>query len=116
MAHYAKIENGLVTLVIVVHNNELLTNGVESESKGSEFCTNLFGGEWIQTSYNNNFRKQFAGVNFTYSKADDVFIAPKPYPSWTLDNSFNWIAPTPYPTDGKLYLWDETRSLWVLAN
>lgn len=114
MAHFAQIENGLVTSVIVVHNNELLLNGVESESKGREFCLNLFGGEWIQTSYNNNFRKQFAGVGYTYDGTSDVFIAPKPYPSWLLNASHDWIAPIEYPSDGKVYLWDEKLLKWVL--
>ena len=116
MAHFAKIENGLVTSVIVVHNNELLLNGVESESKGQEFCRNLFGGEWIQTSYNNNFRKQFAGVNFLYDETSDVFIAPKPYPSWLLNGSHEWSAPVAYPADGKIYVWDEASLNWIIQN
>ena len=76
MAHFVKIENGIVTNGVVVHNNELLVDGVEVESKGAEFCTNLFGGTWIQTSYNNNFRGRYAGIGYTYDAVLDEFIAP----------------------------------------
>ena len=68
MAHFAQLdENNFVTQVIVVHNNELLDeSGVEQESKGIAFCQSLLGGNWVQTSYNNNFRKNYAGIGFTY--------------------------------------------------
>lgn len=79
MAHFAELdENNVVKQVIVVHNNELLDNGVESEAKGIQFCQSLFGGNWIQTSYNGNIRKNYAGIGFTYDQARDAFIAPKP--------------------------------------
>jgi len=78
MAHFAKLESNTVTKVIVVHNNELLVDGVESEAKGIEFCQSLFGGTWMQTSYNGNIRKNYAGVGFTYDETRDAFIAPKP--------------------------------------
>lgn len=76
MAHFAKIENEIVTQVIVV-NNEVITdnNGIEVESIGVQFCHDLFGGEWIQTSYNSNFRGVFAGVGMSYDRANDLFIA-----------------------------------------
>jgi len=74
MAHFAQITDGLVTTVIVVHNNELLVDGVENEQKGKDFCHNLFGGEWVQTSYNNNFRGVYAGVGYTWNGTD--FVAP----------------------------------------
>ena len=111
MAHFVKIENGVVTNGVVVHNNELLVDGVEDESKGAEFCNNLFGGTWIQTSYNNNFRKQYAGIGFTYDSVADVFVAPQPYPSWTLDSNHDWQPPTPKP-DGMGY-WNEAELAWV---
>ena len=114
MAHYAKLNNGKVEQVIVVHNNELLVNGVEVESKGAEFCTNLFGGEWVQTSYNGNMRKQFAGVGYTYDADLDIFIAPQPYPSWILDENHDWQPPTPMPVvEGKLYAWFEPNKQWI---
>lgn len=114
MAHYAKLNNNKVEQVIVVHNNELLVNGVETESKGAQFCTNLFGGEWIQTSYNGNMRKQFAGVGYSYDADLDIFIAPQPYPSWILDANHDWQPPTPKPAvKGKQYAWFEPNKQWI---
>jgi hypothetical protein len=78
MAHFARLEDNAVTEVIVVHNNELLVDGVESEAKGIEFCQSLFGGDWIQTSYNATIRKNYAGIGYTYDSTRDAFIAPKP--------------------------------------
>ena len=87
MAHFAQLdENNIVLKVIVVHNNELLDNGVESEAKGVAFCQSLFGGNWIQTSFNGSRRKNYAGVGFTYDVQRDAFIAPRPEGAdWTLD-------------------------------
>ncbi len=117
MAHFVKIENGKVVQGIVVHNNELLVNGVEVESKGAEFCTNLLGGEWVQTSYNagtNGFRKQYAGIGYTYDADLDIFIAPQPYPSWILDENHDWQPPTPMPVvEGKQYAWFEPNKVWI---
>lgn len=115
MAHFAELdENNVVLRVIVVHNNELLdANGVEQEAIGQAFCTNLFGGNWLQTSYNGVFRKNYAGIGFTYDPTIDAFVAPQPFPSWTLDGSFKWIPPTPYPVDGQNYTWDEEMRTWV---
>jgi hypothetical protein len=113
MAHFAQIENGTVVNVIVVNNNELLVDGVESESKGVEFCQTLFGGTWLQTSFNNNIRKQYAMIGGSYSPTADVFIAPKPFQSWSLDSNYDWQAPIDYPADGKDYLWDESVQSWV---
>jgi len=124
MAHFAEIGlNNTVLRVIVVHNNELLDeNGVEQEAKGAEFCRNLFGGAWVQTSYNANIRKNYAGEGFTYDSTRDAFIPPKPYPSWVLnEDTCRWDAPVPYPTDvgtpeaPKRYVWDEATTLWVLV-
>jgi hypothetical protein len=116
MAHFAKIENNVVTQVIVVNNNELLVDNVEVESKGSEFCQSLLGGVWKQTSYNaasNGFRKQYAGIGYSYDETADVFIAPKPFASWSLDANYDWQAPIDYPADGKDYSWDEANQVWV---
>lgn len=89
MAHFAQLdENNVVLQVIVVHNNELLVDGVESEEKGIAFCQSLFGGNWIQTSYNSTKRKNFAGLGYSYDAQRDAFIAPKPEGAdWTLDES-----------------------------
>ena len=111
MAHFAQIENGTVTQVIVVSNNELLVDGIEVESKGVEFCQSLFGGIWVQTSYNNNIRKQYAGIGFTYDADADQFVAPQPFPSWSLDDNNDWQAPTPKPEGS--FIWDEETLAWV---
>ena len=94
MAHFAKIdEDNLVTQVIVVNNNELLQDGVELEAKGVVFCQNLFGGNWVQTSFNKTFRKNFASVGFYYDEVRDAFIPPQPCPSCTLDETTcNWVC------------------------
>ena len=118
MAHFAQLdENNIVTQVIVVHNNELLDeNGVENESKGVAFCKSLYGWNtnWVQTSYNGNIRKNYAGIGYTYDPGRDAFISPQPFPSWVLnEDNCQWQAPTPTPTDGKLYRWDEATLSWV---
>lgn len=115
MAHYAEIGlNNLVLRVVVVANAELLdANGVEQEQRGADFCRNLFGGTWVQTSYNASFRKHFAGAGFTYDSQRDAFIPPKPYASWLLDeNTCTWVAPVAMPDDGQEYLWDEGSGDW----
>ena len=109
MAHFARIENNLVTEVLVVAN--------DLEHRGADFLANDLGlgGTWLQTSYNNNFRKQFAGIGFTYDAVNDVFIAPQPFASWSLDENFDWQAPTPMPTEGFWY-WDEDTLSWIKVN
>jgi hypothetical protein len=89
MAHFAQLDdNNVVTQVIVVHNNELLDDGIEQEAKGIAFCESLLGGRWIQTSYNGNIRKNFAGIGFTYDAQRNAFIAPQPDgEGWTLDEN-----------------------------
>jgi len=118
MAHFAKLENNIVTQVIVVANQDILDeNGQESEQKGINFCSNLLGGNWKQTSYHAKIRKNYAGIGYTYNETLDAFIPPQPYPSWTLNNDIaQWQAPTPMPTDGKFYSWDETTKSWVEIN
>ena len=117
MAHFAKIVgNGYrVAEVIVVNNSELLDeNGVEQEHLGAAFCEKLLGGRWVQTSYNGNLRKNFAGVGYWYDQQRDAFIAPQPYPSWTLDeDTCTCVAPVAYPDDGNAYIWDEQSVSWV---
>jgi hypothetical protein len=113
MAHFAQLdENNIVTQVIAVHNNELLENGVESEAKGIQFCQSLLGGNWVQTSYNGNIRKNYAGIGYTYDPINDWFYAPQPYPSWTLDDNAKWQPPIPYPDDDKIYYWSEEELTW----
>jgi hypothetical protein len=114
MAHFVELdETNTVKQVIVVHNNELLDeNGNESEQKGIDFCVNLLGGTWIQTSYNGNIRKNYAGIGYTYDPINDWFYAPQPFPSWTLDNNAKWQPPVPMPTDEKFYAWNEETLSW----
>jgi len=116
MAHFAELdENNIVKQVIVVHNNELLDeNGNELEQKGIDFCVDLLGGRWIQTSYNGNFRKNYAVINGLYDPIRDAFIASKPYESWVLnEDNCQWEAPISRPIDGKYYLWSEADLAWV---
>jgi hypothetical protein len=115
MAHFAQLdENNTVTQVIVVANEELLLDGVENETKGILFCKSLFGEDtrWVQTSYNGTIRKNYAGIGYTFDPVNDYFFAPQPFPSWTLDADAIWQAPTPMPTDGKFYTWNEATLSW----
>ena len=118
MAHFAKLdENNLVVAVHVVNNNELLQDGIESESKGIQFLIDWSGGytNWKQTSYNGNIRKNYAGIGFTYDQDRDAFIAPQPFASWVLnEETCQWDAPVAMPTDGQRYYWDEATTSWVV--
>lgn len=97
MSHFAKIENNIVTQVIVAEQDFVDTQQ----------------GQWVQTSYNARIRKNFAGIGFTYDSQRDAFIPPQPYPSWTLiESTCRWEAPTQMPTDG-YYKWDENTTSWV---
>ena len=119
MAHFAELDdNNIVLRVIVVDTKDNSTaDGVEKESIGQAFCERLLGGNWIQTSYNGNIRKRYAGIGYTYNEALDAFIPPKPYPSWVLSpKTVDWEAPVPYPTDGKTYSWNETTQSWDLVD
>ena len=118
MAHFAEInDQNIVQRIIVVHNNELLnSDGVEQESLGISFCQSLFGGNWKQTSFNGNIRKNFAGIGFSYDSARDAFISPKPFNSWVLDEeTCQWQAPIEMPDDGSIYIWNEEATSWFLA-
>ena len=122
MAHFAKIdENNLVTEVIVVANAECLdADGNESEAVGAGFCAKLCGGIWKQTSYNDNIRKNYAGVGYTYREDIDAFVPPQPYASWVLnETTAQWEAPVAMPDDAgtgdppKSYYWDEPTTNWI---
>ena len=129
MAHFAQIETvdiidenevvtgseTIITQVIVIDNNDILDEqGNESEVVGTQFCTDLLGGTWVQTSYNGNMRKNYAGIGNTYDATRDAFIAPQPYPSWVLDeDTCQWEAPVAYPDDDKFYTWDEATTNWI---
>jgi len=117
MAHFAKINlDNIVEQVIVINNSVLLDeNEKENESKGVDFLNSVFGfAQWVQTSYNGNFRKQYAGVGYTYNSEKDKFITPQPFESWGLDSKDDWQPPTPKPTDGDFYSWNEENQIWDL--
>jgi hypothetical protein len=114
MAHYAKVNQGIVQQVIV------------AEPEFFQSFVDTSPGEWIQTSYNTKgnqhtlggtpLRGNFAGVGFTYDRTNDVFYAPKPYQSWVLDEStWTWNAPVARPTDGEQYTWNESTTSWDLV-
>jgi hypothetical protein len=121
MAHFAKIEDGVVTQVIVVDNKDCAdATGVEKESIGIAFCERLLGGTWKQTSYNGTFRKNYAGLGYTYNSDLDAFVPPKPFASWLLnEETAQWDAPVPMPEDAgtgeppKRYTWDEDSVNWI---
>jgi hypothetical protein len=115
MAHFVEInEDGIVLRGIVVSNSDTAdADGNEVEGIGAEFCKKLLGGKWVQTSYNNNIRYNYAGIGYHYDKQKDAFIAPQPYPSWQLDENMRWEAPVEMPTDGGFYRWDEETTSWV---
>lgn len=120
MAHFAKLnENNVVIDVNVVRNEDIRDLPFpESEAAGVAFLTEWSGGypHWKQTSYNNSFRKNYAGVGYTYDPARSAFIPPQPFSSWVLDeDTCLWGSPVPYPQDGLAYYWDETSHAWVAS-
>ena len=124
MAHFAELDNNnVVTRVVVVGNDvstaagPLGTNDMHVD--GETWCVNFFkGGNWKQTSYNNNFRKQYCGKGYTFDSAKNKFISPQPYTSWALDGNDDWQAPVTYPTDikDKFIDWDEAGQKWTATD
>lgn len=116
MAHFAKLdENNIVLEVIVVNNNVITIDGVESEQAGVEFLTQLYGhNKWKQTSYNGNSGKNYAGIGYKYDYFRQAFIPPKVYSSWTLnEETCLWNPPVPKPTGPGRYEWDELTQNWI---
>jgi hypothetical protein len=131
MASFAKIENNIVITVVSVVNEVLKdSNGIEQENIGIQFLRTLYNEPnaiWKQTSYNTiggihklggtPFRKNHAGIGYTYDETRDAFIAPKPFNSWTLnENTCQWESPVAYPQDGQLYTWNEQTLSWDLLS
>ena len=105
MSHFAEIDNNNIVQRVIVAEQDFINSGAVGDSF-----------RWVQTSYNNNFRKNYAGKGYTYDKTRDAFISPQPYPSWLLDeDTCRWDAPTPMPDDGKMYDWDEDTTSWVIV-
>ena len=124
MAHFAELDgNNIVTRVVVVGNDIETAAGPlgnnDMHVDGETWCKNFFkSGNWKQTSYNNNFRKQYAGKGYTFDAAKNKFLAPQPYISWTLDGNDDWQAPVTYPTDttDKHIIWDEAGQKWTATD
>ena len=118
MAHFAELNSSNEVLrVIVVSNEDVNANGGDQHADAETFVTTIVphstgGVVWKQTSYNDNFRKQYAGIGYTYDASKNKFIEPKPYDSWTLNSSDDWEAPSNKPDDGKFYYWNETNTQW----
>jgi hypothetical protein len=102
MSYFAHINENSVVTTVIVATQEFINTSSEGDAAN-----------WIETSIDGSFRKQYAGIGYTYDAQADVFICPQPYPSWILDSNYNWVAPIPYPNDGKQYIWDETIINWV---
>jgi hypothetical protein len=102
MSHFAKVDGSGVVIKLIVAERDFINSGMV----GDEFL-------WVQTSYNNNFRKQFAKVGYTYDRVRDVFLAPKPHNSWELDNNNDWKAPVELTDNDNNYTWDEGLLTWV---
>ena len=118
MAHFAQLNaDNVVTKVIVIANEEITdSEDVEQEEIGQIFCTALLGGNWMQTSYNHSFRKNFAGVGFKYDESKDAFIPPQPFASWLLNESTCiWEAPVSIPDNENIYIWNEETTNWDLV-
>jgi len=103
MSHWAEIDKQNKVIRVLVGDNNLPDEG--------EAFMNSLGGTWIKTSYNGNIRGVFAGKDFTYNEAEDIFVYPQPYPSWTRSGSY-WNAPIPKPEDGNFYQWNEATLSW----
>ena len=115
MAHFAKIdENNIVTQVVVVENKDTSdASGVEKEHIGAAHLEKILGGTWKQTSYNGNFRKNYAGIGYIFDEQRNAFIPPKPFNSWVLEEeTCQWKAPVDMPNDGQMYTWDEDSTSW----
>jgi hypothetical protein len=119
MAHFAELGNDGLVLSVLVVSNEIIrgSDNFDDESLGVRYLHSLVSeNQWVQTSYNNNFRRRYAGIGMTYSAEHDAFLLPQPFPSWTLDLNHpnDWVAPVPMPTDeGYWYEWDEQGQQWI---
>ena len=110
MAHYAYLdENNIVVDVIVGKDENELIDGLDPEiyyALGTPYTVK-------RTSYNHRIRKQYCGIGFSYDPVADVFVSPRPFPSWSLNDNHDWQPPKPYPIDEKIYYWDESKLDWI---
>ena len=119
MAYFAQLDNDNKVIQVISINNSVIGEPElgfpETEANGQAFISDMgLSGVWKQTSYNSNFRKQFAGIGYYFDATADKFVAPQPFPSWTLDANYDWVAPVPCPTEGR-WTWDEDEGDWVEA-
>ena len=114
MAHFAKLDDNNIVIEVNVVINESLDTSNE-EASGIAFLTEWSGGHsnWKQTSYNGNIRKQYCGIGYSYNAEADVFVAPQPFASWSLDSNFDWQPPILYPAGDKIYYWSEDELNWI---
>jgi len=125
MAHFVEINDlkKVIQAVVLDNKDTQDTDGNEVETVGQKYLNDAFGGNWLKTSYNTQagvhklggtpFRKNYAGIGYTYDEAKDAFIPPQTYPSWTLnEDTCQWEAPVAYPNDDKKYLWNEETTSW----
>ena len=120
MAYFAKLGTGNIVENVISINNSVITdsNGIEQEQLGVDFINKLYNTRdvWKQTSYNNNFRKNYAGIGYQYDQTRDAFIAPKPFNSWILnEDTCRWEAPVAYPQDDNRYTWNESTLTWDIV-
>ena len=121
MAHFAELDKDNIVISVHAVANHVIadSDGNDDEQKGIEYLQGIHGDStlWKQTSYNGNFRKNYAGKGYIYDQAKDAFIAPQPYSSWNLDeDTCQWKPPTPYPDDDKVYDWDEDTTSWKVID
>jgi len=119
MAYFAKLGTGNIVEQVISINNSVITdsNGIEQEKLGVDFINKLYNTRdvWKQTSYNNNIRKNYAGIGYQYDQQRDAFIPPKPFNSWILnEDTCLWESPIPYPQDNNEYKWNEQNQSWDL--
>jgi len=125
MAHYARVNSDNIVVYVTPVSNEMITDedGVEHEDWAFDHLYSTIpdsiGDRWVQTSYNNNFRRTYAGIGYTWDENQNAFIPPKPFESWIFDEQMvTWIPPTPLPEtieDGEMYVWDEEIGNWRLT-
>ena len=101
MGYFAHINENSVVTTVIVADQDFINTGAEGDPAN-----------WIETSIDGSFRKQYAGIGYTYDAQADVFITPQPYPSWSLNETFDWVPPILYPNDGVIYVWDEETLNW----
>lgn len=114
MAYFAELNDANVVLRVVAVSDNDAPDPAPNDDAGNQFLNSIgLTGRWIQTSFNHRIRKQYAGIGYTYDPIADVFIAPQPFRSWSLDDNHDWQPPKPYPVDGNNYIWDEKKQEWI---